>query len=455
MSAFRSLPFVVVLLLLAWMPPPVQAQPAMPVILPMRERAEVQDRWLQIRLDTVVPRLMRREGIDLWVISAREYNEDPVIETMLPATWLSARRRTILVFHDRGPDEGVERLAIVRYAVGEAFPASWVPEEQPDQWARLAEVIAERDPRRIAVNRSETFALADGMTDTEFDGFLKALPARYHDRIVSGENLAVGWLETRIPEEMQVYPTIVRIARRIIAEGFSEQVIQPGVTTTEDVQWWYRDRIRELGLVTWFHPSVSVQRAETGGRSNDFSARPGETRILPGDLLHVDFGITYLGLHTDTQEHAYVLAPGESDAPDGLRRALAVGNRLQDILTAEFAEGRTGNEILAAALARAEQEGIKATIYTHPIGFHGHGAGPAIGLWDRQDGVPGAGDYPLYANTAHSIELNAAVPIPEWGGQEVRIMLEQDAFFDGTETWYIGGRQTALHLIPRTPYGAE
>lgn len=132
-----------------------------------------------------------------------------------------------------------------------------------------------------------------------------------------------------------------------------------------------------------------------------------------------------------------------------------MGNRLQDILTAEFAEGRTGNEILAAALARAEQEGIEATIYTHPIGFHGHGAGPAIGLWDRQDGVPGAGDYPLYANTAHSIELNAAVPIPEWGGQEVRIMLEQDAFFDGTETWYIGGRQTALHLIPRTPYGAE
>jgi Xaa-Pro aminopeptidase len=432
---------------------PAAAQDAVPAILSMRERAEVRDAWLERRLDTVIPMLMRRTGVDMWVLVAREYNEDPVVRTMLPATWLNARRRTILVFHDRGGEQGVERLAVARYPIGEAFPSAWDPDEEPDQWARLAAIVAERDPTRIAVNRSSTFALADGMTDTEFDGLLAALPAAYHDRIVSGENLAVGWLETRISEEMEVYPTIVKIAQAIIAEGFSEQVITPGVTTIEDVEWWYRDRVRALGLVTWFHPSVSVQRAESGPRSDDFSDwGSGNAVIRPGDLLHVDFGITYLGLNTDTQEHAYVLRPGEDAAPAGLLAALATGNRLQDILTDAFAAGRTGNEILAAALDRAAREDINAMIYTHPIGFHGHAAGPAIGMWDKQDGVPGTGDYLLYPNTAFSIELNAAVPVPEWDGQDVRIMLEQDAFFDGDHVWYIDGRQTAFHLIPRTSH---
>jgi Xaa-Pro aminopeptidase len=245
-----------------------------------------------------------------------------------------------------------------------------------------------------------------------------------------------------------VYPRIVRIARTIIREGLSARAIQPGVTTTADVEWWYRDRIRELGLGTWFHPSVDVQRAESGGRGDDFSSRPGEQVILPGDLLHVDFGITYLRLNTDTQQHAYVLRPGETEAPEGLKRALATGNRLQDFLVAEFAEGRTGNEILAGALAAAKAAGIRPSIYTHPVGLHGHAAGPTIGLWDRQDGVPGPGDYPVFANTAYSIELNALVSVPEWGGQDVRIMLEEDAFFDGRSMRWIDPRQEALYLVP-------
>ena len=428
--------------------PVALAQTTMPVVLPMRERAALVDRWLETRLDTVVPALMRRENIPMWIVSAREYNEDPVIETMLPATWLSARRRTILVFYDRGPDEGVERLAVARYDVG-PFPRAWDPEAQPDQWGRLAEIIAERDPAAIALNRSETFALADGLTDSEYDGFLAALPERFHSRLVSGERLAIGWLETRTADEMEVYPMICQIAHVIIAEGLSAQVIQPGVTTTDDVEWWYRERIRDLKLTAWFHPSVSVQRAGDGERNGDFSARAAANTIRPGDLLHVDFGITYLGLNTDTQQHAYVLRPGETDAPAGLRQALATGNRLQDILTDAFKAGRSGNEILRTALDQARAEGIKATIYTHPIGYHGHGAGPTIGLWDQQGGVPGRGDYPLFPATAHSIELNAAVSIPEWNAKEIRIMLEEDAFFDGTSTWYIDGRQTALWLIPR------
>lgn len=419
-----------------------------PVILDMQTRAEVQNNWLHYRLDNVVPELMRREGIDMWVIIAREYNEDPVITSMLPATWQSARRRTILVFFDQG--ETVERLAVARYDIGEFFKTAWNKEEQPDQWRRLAEVITERDPDQIALNYSPTFGLADGISHTQYEEFSSSLSQKYRNRIVSGENLAIGWLETRTEPEMQVYPLICRIAHDVIAEGFSEAVIQPGVTTTEDVEWWYRERIRDLNLTAWFHPSVSVQRQEEpeAGFLQNFSKRPASNIIRPGDLLHVDFGISYLGLSTDTQQHAYVLKHGETDAPEGLHEALKTGNRLQDILTHNYETGLTGNDILKASLEQANAEGIRPSIYTHPIGVHGHGAGPTIGLWDQQEGVPGKGDYPLYPNTAYSIELNATVNVPEWD-KDIRIMLEEDAFFDGEEVRYIDGRQTELWLIPR------
>jgi Xaa-Pro aminopeptidase len=423
-------------------------QTAPPKILSMQERAEVMNQWLKYRLDNVVPELMRRENIDMWIIVAREYNEDPVIKTMLPATWQTARRRTILVFSNNG--KTVQRLAVARYDIGDFFKTAWNKKKQPDQWQRLAEIINDRNPKKIALNYSSTFALADGISHSEYEALASALPQKYRDRIVSGENLAIGWLETRTKPEMQVYPMICHLAHDIIQEGFSEKVIQPGITTTKDVEWWYRERIRDLNLTAWFHPSVSVQRAADPDTSflANFSKRPAKNTIRPGDLLHVDFGITYLGLNTDTQQHAYVLHAGETEAPHGLQEALAEGNQLQDILTRNFEEGQTGNEILAKARKEAKTQGITPSIYTHPIGYHGHGAGPTIGLWDQQDGVPGKGDYPLYPNTAYSIELNATVDIPEWD-KKIRIMLEEDAFFNGDSVRYIDGRQTELMLIPR------
>jgi Xaa-Pro aminopeptidase len=416
----------------------------------MRERAALIDRWLDERMDTVLPGLMRRAGIDTWVLVSREYNEDPVLRTFLPATWQSARRRTILLIHDPGDGERLETLAIARYDVGSRFRKAWDREEDGDQWQRLAQLIGERDPQRIGINVSETFALADGLSATERRLLEEALPPRYRERLVSAEPLAIGWLETRTASEMVVYQQICRIAHEILQEGLSEAVIQPGVTTTNDVAWWYRDRVRALGMTAWFHPSVSIQRADSEelDLKSAIDKAHDDSVIRPGDLLHVDFGITYLRLNTDTQQHAYVLRPGDDAAPEGLQQALATGNRLQDILTGSFATGKTGNAVLAAALARAREEGIEASIYTHPIGFHGHAAGPTIGLWDQQDGVPGAGDYPLYADTAYSIELYAESSVPSWG-RKVRIQLEEDAFFDGERVRYIDGRQTELLLIPR------
>jgi len=420
-----------------------QAEPA--AVLPLRQRAAVVDDWLRARLDTLVPKLMRREGIDLWILIAREYDEDPVVETMLPSTWLRARRRTILVFHDTGGDMGVERFSISRYDVGGLFPGAWNPQEEPDQWKRLASLVNERDPDKIALDRSRDFALADGLSATEYERLLAALPERLRGRVVSAENLCLGWLETRSEAELELYPAIVALAHRIIADGFRS--VKPGSTTTEDLEWWYRERILDLRLDTWFHPTVDLQREGVEDPAVNFARRRGAQTIQPGDLVHLDFGISYLRLNTDTQQHAYVLRPGESAAPAGLTAALAVGNRLQDLLTGSFQAGRTGNEILKSALERARAEGIEATIYSHPLGLHGHGAGPSIGMWDQQQGVPGTGDYRLGPSTCYAIELSAAVPVAEWGGAKVKIQLEEDALFDGTAVRYLDGRQTELFLI--------
>ena len=428
----------------------VNSLAADPLILPMRERAEAIDHILNERIATVLPDLMERSGIDLWVIISREYNEDPIIKTFLPSTWQTARRRTILLISNPGNNQPLETLAVARYAVGETFIKAWDKELHGDQWDRLSQLIKERDPKNIGINYSDTFALADGVTKTEYNLFMQSLSPKYQKRVVSAENLAVGWLETRSQQEIIIYQQICRIAHEILAAGLTSEVIQPGITTTNDVAWWYRDRIRELKLTTWFHPSVSIQRESSPALDAKASilARHDDNVILPGDLLHVDFGITYLRLNTDTQQHAYVLKPGEQEAPEELNTAMKNGNRLQDILTNEFVTGRSGNEILANALAKAKDEGIKPSIYTHPSGFHGHAAGPTIGMWDQQDGVPGGGDYTLYPNTAYSIELYAETDISSWG-KPVRIKLEEDAMFDGKDVYYIDGRQKEIFLIPR------
>ena len=426
------------------------SQSKIPAILPLRERAVIIDQLFEQKINFVLPEIMRREGIDMWIVIAREYNEDPVIRTMLPAIWHAARRRTILVMYDPGNNKKIETLAVARYNVGTVFKKAWDKENQPDQWARLSELIEEKNPQKIGLNTSAHYGQADGLTHSEYEAFLNSLSKKYQQKIVSAEKLAVAWIETRTSAEMDIYQQIVKIAHEIIAEGFSDRVVQPGVTTTEDVVWWYRERIKELKLDTWFHPSVSIQRADEQkfDHMNTFDKRPDQDIIQRGDLLHVDFGITYLRLNSDTQQHAYILRVNETDAPAYLKKALANANRLQDIFTGNFKIGKTGNEVLAESRAQSIKEGIKPSIYTHPIGYYGHAAGTTLGMWDSQGGVPYTGDYPLHMNTAYSIELNAGTEIEEWG-KEVRIMLEEEAFFDGNTVRYINGRQKKFLLIPR------
>jgi hypothetical protein len=409
-------------------------------LLSLRDQARVTDGWLRQRLETVLPSVMAREGFDMWIVICREYNEDPVLLTLLPATAMSARRRTMLVF-SRTQSGAVERLMLSRSGGGRGglYEGVWDPEAE-DQWEALARVVRERDPKSIGLNISETFAFGDGLSHTEYRLLSDVLGEKYMSRARGVERLAVGWLEERTEAELHAYPGIVQIAHGIVKEGFSSRVVHPGVTTAEDVGWWMRQRMADMGLRAWFHSNVTVQRH---GEPN---VRP-DAPILPGDVLHCDMGFIYLGLATDVQQLAYVLRPGEQDVPSGLKALLAAGNRLQDIHAGEFVEGRTGNEILAATLEKAVAEGLTPCVYSHPLGFHGHGAGPTIGLYDHQEGVPGRGDYELRENTCYAMELNVKAPVPEWDGQIVTAALEEDMAFTGGKVRFLDGRQEAFHLI--------
>ncbi|MDA0700433.1 MAG: M24 family metallopeptidase [bacterium] len=353
------------------------------------------------------------------------------------------------MFH--APAEGeFEAMAIANAGIGldgyyrPMWDKSRTAQATEEQWACLRRVVAERDPECIGIDVAEDFAFGDGLSHHEHGALRAALGPDLWARTTSAERVAVGWLELRSRGEIDAAGGINQIAHGIIGEGFSSRVVHPGVTTAVEVAWWMRQRAADLGLRCWFQPTVSIQRR--GVDVGDIGSSPDEV-IRPGDLLHCDFGLHYLGLAADTQQNAYVLRLGEEAPPAGLTRALALANQQQDLLAAEMVAGRTGNEILAGVLSSMAADGLEGRMYTHPIGFHGHGAGPIIGLYDQQSGVPGRGDLPLVHDTLRSFEMFVEVAVPEWGDQRVKLASEQIVAFTGGRSHFLGGRQTDLHLI--------
>jgi len=416
-----------------------------PAILSEYDRIEPENRMVADRLENLLPTLMEETGIELWLVMNREYAEDPVYFTLVPQPSFAARRTTMLLFHLQ-EDGTVDRLSVNRYPLGEPYQVGWDGGNLDAQWAALGDILAERDPETIGINTSSTWPEADGLTHGLHQKLLDALPDGFEDRIVSAEDLVVRWMETRSDQEQAVYPHVVSIARRAIAEGFSNRTITPGVTTTDDVAWALRDYFESRGLRIWFMPYVNIQRPGVECEADTpFCGISGV--IQPGDVLHTDVGICYLKLCTDTQEMAYVLRAGEYEVPEFLQDALAEGNRWQDLLTAEFVTGRTGNEILASAQDAMGGQAWSFNVYTHPIGFVGHGPGPTIGMWDVPGAIPNTGDWPLHPNTAYAIEGNIAVPTEDWDGQHVQIKLEQSALYTGEEVIYLAGRQTEWHVV--------
>jgi Xaa-Pro aminopeptidase len=414
-------------------------------ILNLKDRATLIEKIQKDRLDNLLPELMSKNGIDMWIIITREYNEDPIIKTLLPPTWLNARRRTILVFSFDESTKKTESVAISRYNFGKNIKSIWDKEKNPNQMLALKDYIDKVNPKKIGLNYSENFALIDGISKSDYELFYSSISNDIKQRIVSAENLGIQWIETRTKLEKEIYKDLVSITQNIINEAFSNKVIEPGKTTTDDVVWWMREKVLELKLKTWFHPTVDVQRNE----QSDLYAFDGKSKydiIQPGDLVHCDFGISYLTLNTDCQQIAYVLKSDEKEAPEFLTKALKDANKLQDILTSEFELDKTGNEILLNSLKIAKEKGLDPQIYTHPLGTFGHSAGTTIGMWDSQGGVPIKGDVLMKYNTVYAIELNNKSFIKDWN-KEVRIMLEEAGLFEENGFKYINGRQEEIILI--------
>lgn len=414
-------------------------------ILNLKDRATLIEKIQKDRLDNLLPELMSKNGIDMWIIITREYNEDPIIKTLLPPTWLNARRRTILVFSFDKSTKKTESVAISRYNFGKNIKSIWDKEKNPNQMLALKDYIDKVNPKKIGLNYSENFALIDGISKSDYELFYSSISNDIKQRIVSAENLGIQWIETRTKLEKEIYKDLVSITQNIINEAFSNKVIEPGKTTTDDVVWWMREKVLELKLKTWFHPTVDVQRNE----QSDLYAFDGKSKydiIQPGDLVHCDFGISYLTLNTDCQQIAYVLKSDEKEAPEFLTKALKDANKLQDILTSEFELDKTGNEILLNSLKIAKDNGLDPQIYTHPLGTFGHSAGTTIGMWDSQEGVPIKGDVLMKYNTVYAIELNNKSFIKDWN-KEVRIMLEEAGLFEENGFKYINGRQEEIILI--------
>ena len=416
----------------------------------LRVQAAQRQDWLRLRLENVLPRLMAEYEVRMWILSMREYAEDPVFWSITSPTTYAARRRSIYVF-TRQEDGSVERLALGGTSQGGLFQAYRSTRPAPtrptaelvgdEQWLLLRELIEERDPENIVLNIDTEWAFSDGLHAGEREALRAALGPELLRRVRREPRLAMNYIALRIPEMLPRYRKIQETVHAIIAEAFSDAVITPGETTVEDVEWWMLERLQGLGYTTWFQPNVDVQRA--GAVPTD-----GAVTIERGDLLWTDFGIVALNLHTDTQHLGYVLREGEPEVPEGLRQCLASSNRLQDILLGHMEPGMTGNAILANTLAQMREEGIDGTVYTHPIGDHGHGAGPLIGRWDGQEGVPVRGEALLQPSTWHSIELQATAPVPEWDGKPASCRQEEEAYLDseGARHW-VFRRQSSFHLV--------
>ena len=417
-------------------------------ILSEKDRAKLKDELLEDRFQHLLPQLMDEANLDMWLLISREYNEDPVLKTMLPARWLNARRRTMILFYRNKQQNTIERIAVARYDIGKSIKSAWNKELEPNQWKALSAIIAEKNPTKIGINYSKHFALADGLVKTDYEELVENLPDSLTSKLVSAEKLAIAWLETRTEKEMKLFKKLVKTTHDIIDVAFSEKVIEPGKTTTEDVVWFLRQKVTDMGLETWFHPTIDIQRTNQELQSHIYSFTKGDKDkiIQKGDLLHCDFGITYIGLNTDCQQHAYVLKDNETSVPEYLASAFKKGNRLQDILTTTMQEGKTGNEILLSSLSTAKKEGLRPSIYTHPLGKYGHSAGTTIGMWDSQGGVPFNGDYLLHKNTVYAIELNVTVSIPEWQ-KDIRIMLEEAGFYGDNFFEYVNERQTEIKPV--------
>lgn len=432
-------------------PEPTQAAPGssapggrpFPEVLSLRQRDAVVYRVLKTRLETLLPVVMRENGFDMWLIICQEDNYDPIHDTMTPMnTWRPILQ--ILVLFDRGPGQGVQRINLSMTDMRDLFDKPWQGRRHPEQWAMLRQIVQERDPKRIGINIGRIQWAAGGLTHNLHQQLVENLPPRYVDRLESAEPMVIRWAATLTEEEIGLYRQVVDVARALIGECFSRQAVEPGATTTDDLVWHYSQRSADLGLELAFKPHFGRIRSDAA--KAEFG--DDDPVLRPGDFIHCDVGIKYLRLNSDHQQWAYLLRPGETDAPEGMYRLLAEAHRLQDVYMDEFRAGLSGNQLLANILARARREGIpNPKVYSHSLGLFLHEPGPLIGLPWEQERCEGRGDVILHDNSAFTMELSVSRIVPGWSAQEVRMSIEEDVVFTAGRCRPVSGRQTRFYLV--------
>ena len=417
--------------------------PPMPKLLSLREQMDVREAWLKKRLGILLQPMMRRNGIDMWIVVNEEFHSDPVTEHIVPPIPIVGRR-DFFIFVDRGGK--LERYAVVRY-LEERLKNHYTVLSPPraEIGAAIKKLVDERNPKTIALNIGGTRGQQSGLTYDGYKYLAEVLGSENEKKFVSSASLLTEFFDTRLADELEHYRQAVLVTDVITRRALSNAVITPGETTVGDVRWWMMQQVGDLGLGIWFQPDLRVQRrTQSTGTTQQFLSVADEATVIErGDLIHVDFGVIYMGLSTDWQKHAYILNPGEKDAPAGLKIALRNTNRLQDILFTVARAGMTGTAVYEATMAEAKKQKIDAMIYSHPVGSHGHALGPSIDF----RGNIGGGANKILPGSYMSVELNTSTNVAEWNNQRVTIMAEDDAHMTETGYKFFRPRQTEFYLI--------
>ncbi|MFN0139362.1 MAG: M24 family metallopeptidase [Pyrinomonadaceae bacterium] len=417
--------------------------PPMPKLLDQRQQMDVREQWLMKRLGSLLLPMMKRHGIEMWLVVNEEFNSDPVTEHIVPPIPIVGRR-DIFIFIDQG--QRIERIAMLRYDEERLRNHYRFVMPARDKFGEeLRKIVDARNPKSIALNMGGTRGQQSGLSHDSYRFLADALGAENEKKFVSAANFLTEFFDTRLPEEFVEYEKAVLATDIITRRAFSSEVITPGKTTVGDVRWWMLEQVNKLGLSVWFQPDLRIQRKRTEtGNTGQFLSTAKEAEVIQrGDLIHVDFGLNYMGLSTDWQKHAYILNAGESDAPAGLKAALKNTNKLQDALFSLARVGMTGAEVYQQTMAEMKSQNIEAMIYSHPLGTHGHGLGPSIDF----RGTVGGGGNRILPGSYMSIELNTSTIVPEWGDQKVTIMAEDDAVMTPSGYKFIRPRQTELYII--------
>ena len=368
----------------------------------LKEQYALKDQCLKERLEIILPQVMEDADVDMWIVASKEYHEDPTFKAMVPAEYLTARRITMFAFSKEA--DGIHRysLSMPDKSVAKFYESKWQFGKE-DQMAALKRLIEEKDPKRIALNMSKEFAVCDGFSIGLYQMFKESLGEDIMNKMVNDDLLAMKFMEIRTPTELKLMPEVMSVAHDIMERMYTPDVIKPGITTTNDLEWFMKEEVNKLGLTYWFEPTMDLQR------KNGDESRYDSCVIQKGDLLHCDFGIYYMNMCTDTQRLGYVAKDDEDTMPQYLLDGMKVGNRFQDIVRENMIVGRTGNEVFEAAMKQAKEEGIQAMLYSHPCNMYGHGPGPTIGLFSNQNAIPVKGDVKLSNNTVYALELNVKV----------------------------------------------